>query len=416
MERPRLHLVPCVLTVVAVVDCSGAHTDPTQVAGRAQLNDVSVLYPLAKTEGDFESYLPASTPGRGGVLLPLDLYERAASAFWPGSYGPPSQSTLDATYSTLRVIAFRLDPCFANVGPITPQSHCQAQIRLVLQPLAFANGATTADDEAVHAFYSLTPEELVSAVRAVVAARESIGGLADLGPLAVHPILARQGPGGPMARVLGSLVARYAGASNLVRVTTLRSANVGESRPKGERQAKAWNFHGYEVVGGMLTPLVIPALPSGSTSVDFIARSAPLNGVFQPPTTSPDDMQMMADATRFDAAGAAARASSFDAALRIENPDVNSPNTIDCASCHLARPSRDLVAATLGLSAANDPNAFTADPRFVPSADMALTTSGNATMLNVHAFSYLAGDAMINARTINESASIVAYLNAGVLP
>jgi hypothetical protein len=383
--------------------------------GRAQLNDVSVLYPFAKTESDFESYLSASALGRGGALLPRTLYERAAAAFWTGSYGPPTQSTLDMTYSMLRVIAFRLDPCFANVGPITEQSLCQAQIRLVLQPVAYASGSTTTGDEAVHAFYSLTTEDFGSAVRAIIAARESISGFADLGPLAVHPIMARQGPGGQMAQVLNLLVTQYAGASNLVRVTVLSSASVF-APPRRGKETRSWNFHGYDVVNGTLTPIVIPALPSGSTSVNFDARTDPLIGVFLPPTISSDDMQTMANATLFDAASAAARASAFDAALRIENPNFNSPNTIDCASCHLARPSRDFVATKLGFSAADNPNAFTADPRFVPSADMALTTSNDGTAVNVHAFSYLGDQPTINTRVINESASIVAYLNTRVLP
>jgi hypothetical protein len=47
---------------------------------------------------------------------------------------------------------------------------------------------------------------------------------------------------------------------------------------------------------------------------------------------------------------------------------------------------------------------------------MGLTTSNGGTAVDVHAFSYLGGQPMINARVINESASIVAYLNARVLP
>lgn len=422
-HRPLLLLVCSCLAVTAgsAMGCSSrADTEPTtgtdgSTAGRAQLNDVSVLYPLATTESGFESYLSASASTRGGVLLPQTLYEGAESEFWPGSYSAPTQSALDTIYGMLRMVAFRLDPCFANIGPITEPSHCQAQIRLVLQPLSYANGSTTAGDGAVHAFYSLSTEDFESAVRAVIAARESISGSADLGPLAVHPIMARQGPDGQMAHRLNSLVTQYAGASNLVRVTVLNSASV-PAPPRAAHPARIWNFHGYDVVGGTLEPLVIPALPSGSTSVNFSAAADPLVGAFLPPSVSSDNMQTMADATRFDAASAAVQTSAFDAALRIENPDFNSPNTIDCASCHLARPSRDLVAAKRGFSAANNPNAFSADPRYVPCRDMALTTSNDGTALNVHAFSYLGGQPMINARVINESASIMTYLNTRVLP
>jgi hypothetical protein len=398
LNVPRLFCLVLSASALALANAGCASAAPGGGSSDPpQMNDISVLFPLAKIQSDFQSHLAASAQGRGGALLPQDLYESSAE---PHSQPMP--------YDTLRVVAFRLDPCFANVGPITPQSSCQAQIRLVFQPLTYTSGSTIAFDGAVHAFYSLTADELVSAVRDVIGAREANGGSEDLGPLAVHPIMAAQGPGGPMARALDAIVTRYAGAANLVRFTLLRSASLVGNPGSGED--RFWNFSGYDVAGGALTPMVIPALPAGSTNVNFLSTTEPLEGTFSPDTSAADDMQAMASATRFDTASKDEQSRDFDAALRIENPDFHSPNTIDCASCHLAQPSRDLVAAKLGYSAKDNPSAFAANPQFVPAADMALTTSQGGAELNVHAFSYRDDKPMINARVVNESAAIVAYL------
>jgi hypothetical protein len=107
-----------------------------------------------------------------------------------------------------------------------------------------------------------------------------------------------------------------------------------------------------------------------------------------------------------EAATVGQRQAAFDAALRIENPHRQTPDTIDCVSCHMAEPARELVAQPLGLSADGNPNAFVADG-MIPANDLLSTTHVVSTDagLNMHAFSYRRTEPMINRRVINETAA-----------
>src|SRR4051812_15657448 len=97
---------------------TGDEEDVKKAKPGAQMNDVSVLYPLAKTQAEFDhGYLPASAKGQGGALLPVALYE-AAGFVSPKQNGPlPPGADAALAYTELRAVAFRIDPCFANIGP-----------------------------------------------------------------------------------------------------------------------------------------------------------------------------------------------------------------------------------------------------------------------------------------------------------
>jgi hypothetical protein len=95
--------------------------------------------------------------------------------------------------------------------------------------------------------------------------------------------------------------------------------------------------------------------------------------------------------------------SVWQSALRIENPTKHSPDTMDCASCHLTH-ARGGVEQAFAFDASSDANTFTS----------AVTTKG-ATVKNggdLHAFSYKGATALVSQRTINETASIVTAINA----
>jgi len=383
------------------VDAPVTPEDP--IAG-VQMNDVSVLLPLATTQADFATYLTATSPAANGALFPEALFTN-------------DQDDGPIAYGALRVVAFRFDPCFAHLGPITDPAACDNQLRLVFQPLAFADGATTAGDAAVHVSYALTREQLFAAVREVVAARAEAT-TADLGPLAVHPVVATQGLAGPLAQRLLAIVASYADAAKVERFTSF----VADPTQLGPAQASPpddptmpvfWQFHGVDVADGVASPLLIPTT-GGAVGISLNASTMPLESIFGETTTSPDNIDVLASADQAAAATPAVRQAAFDAALRVENPAKNSPNTIDCVTCHMAEPARVLVGQmTLGLTAAGDPNAFAADPS-VPSADLGTTTQlvdadGG---LDIHAFSYRAASPMINQRVVDESAVNVGYLAA----
>jgi hypothetical protein len=381
---------------------------PEQPIVGVQMNDVSVLLPLATSSAEFAAYLSATSAGANGPLFPAAMFMA-------------DQDDGPISYDELRVVAFRFDPCFAHLGPITDPAACDDQLRLVFQPLTFIGGATVADDAAVHVSYSITRAQLLAAVTEVVAARAQYS-TTDLGPVAVHPIIASQGLGGPLARSLLAIVAKYADGTKVERFTSF-VADTGTSGGSGlgVRSGSgsgvtvdtdvSWDFAGFNVTGGVATALEIPTLDT-TTGIGLNVSASPLESLFSETTSSADNIEILASADQATAATPAVRQAAFDAALRVENPTKNSPNTIDCLTCHMAEPARVLVGQPMfGLTPLGDANAFVADPS-IPSADLTTTPSlidadGG---LNLHAFSYRGSSAMINQRVVNETAANVFYL------
>ena len=122
---------------------------------------------------------------------------------------------------------------------------------------------------------------------------------------------------------------------------------------------------------------------------------------------------LLANFNTASTASAADVAAAFDSALRIENPHDHTPNTIDCGSCHMAEPARQLVGEALGLHEAGNANAFVPSPA-LPVADVVTTTHvvGSDGEINIHAFSYRGAEPMINQRVVNETAANIALISA----
>jgi hypothetical protein len=367
----------------------------------AQLDDLSVLYPLATSQAAFDrGYLAPDSPGLGGPLLPAAVYEQAFGS--PGTLqlgGTPAAPAL----AGLRMVAFRLDPCFARLEA-TPDAACENQLRVVFQTLRFDGTQAIAADDAVHAFYALRRDQLAAAVQASIALRRKYAGdQRQLGPLAPHPILVEQGLDGELAAAFDQLVLQLAGARNLSRITQVTSSGLGT----------AWNFSGVDVASGTATRMAIPTVPPGTTTVAFFAGFSPgtLTGqpAFTPATAAAaiDDLQLLGDVQRAARASAADRQRAYDASLRIEDPTLHSPNTIDCASCHLAQAVRGMVGEAAFHLAASNPEARAAAGR--------LPAPAPEDGVNVHMFGYKGKRASIHPRTANEAAAVTAYVNATLL-
>ena len=367
-------------------------------AGLAQMNDLTIVMPLAKTQAQFDGYLPAK------ALLPKAMY--TAKFPDPTSNGAIGSDTT-MTYGNLRVVAVRLDPCFANIGPVTDPATCDNQLRIVLQSLTYKDGSTQAIDGAVHVFYRLSREQLVAAIKEIVALRKANGQTTAMGPLAPHPLIVRQGEDGAFAQGLNAIILKYASAGTLIRFTHFQSSNL----------QTVWGFAGFDVDGATATPMEIPNLPGSATSVSFFQGFAsPMNGGFTPEASAKDTVTLLANAANAKAATKTQQQAAYDAALRIENPGFHSPNTIDCASCHVGQAARLLIGDdVLGLSATGNPNLFVRDPKFVSARSMKQTTNVRTQPLNVHMLSYRNDQLMIGQRVINETAATVAYVNGVVL-
>lgn len=367
----------------------------------AQVADVSILFPLAKTKASFDrGYL---TPGN---MLPKTVYERA--------FGPPGTLQVGGTPAApalagLKLVAVRFDPCFANSNP------CKNQMRLIFQTLSFAQASnkTTAADDAVHVFYSLTRDELKGAVQKMIELRRRKIGERRLGALGPHPLLKAANGDLDLATAgeVNALVTSLAKADKLVQFTQFAPSGLDTT----------WNFSGFDVEKN--AAVKIPALPANDdTHVAFFAGFTPgeLEGdpAFVPASTAPaaDDIQSLGNRATANAAGAAGRARAFAALNRLENPTLHTPDTTDCASCHAVEPVRKLIGAKHYASemAAAKAHAFAANETYVPAADLARLETPDSGV-NVHMFSYKGTVPSVHQRTINESAAIVADLNARIL-
>lgn len=379
--------------VAGEVACSTA-TEPGPAAPRALtvdvgVHDVSFLYPLPP-QAQRTSLLGAASAGARGPLLPADLY---------GGLPPLDLLTPNLeSYHLFRVVAVRLDPCFPGLG-VVDEASCKNQLRLVMQPVVPQVGtqALTTSDTALHLFYALSRVELADVLAQLVELRRA-SGVAD-GPVGVHPALARDGVEGAFARGARSLLLAHAGRENLTRITFMALEQVGQ----------AWRFGGFEVEGGALRPMLIPLVgvkEQTFQNLDLKGRTFERAATY-PASPAEDDLRLLLDPTALEAASPAARLVAYKHALRIENPTAHSPDTIDCATCHVASPARRFAEATYGLSA-EGPERYS-HPAGAPLAG----ATGTATN-ELRAFGYFGVQPSVSPRAVNETAEVVHRVNATV--
>jgi hypothetical protein len=379
--------------------------DGPWITGAAlQINDVSLLFPLPTTLAERDgNMLAASSVGPRGALLPGSAYD---------AVGRIIALSQEAPIESLRVVAMRLDPCFAVLAPSLTGDGCEAQLRLVMQPIsefASSTGAHPAFDASVHTFYRLTRPEVYALKDALVALRLASSGGEHLGPLAPHPLLVAQGLGGAYATGLRTLIVGAAGASNLSRIATMSSTGSAE-----------WRFKIFDVdsTTGQVSPREIATLPAGTSTQSIVAFNinAP-DASFNPPSASPDEFSELASTTNAASLTLAARHAQFEGLVRTENPRRTTPETVACASCHFAMTVKKRIAEPqYGLldSAATD--AFRLDPQLALVIDVRPRFAVQSVDFNVHAFSYNGNDAAIVQRTVNESAAIVEYFARSPMP
>jgi hypothetical protein len=381
-----------------------SHFDPSDL----QLNDVSVLFPLPKTEQERSAgLLPVTAEGARGVLLPEKLYDGVGHILGsvnlhPGAVGGDST----APYANLRVIALRIDPCFATLEPSLDGTGCANQLRLVVQE----QDVVGAYDSALHLFYSISRDELLRLVAGIAGLRQTLVAGERLGKLQPHPVMVAEGLAGAMASGVRSAILALAGEQNLVRITRMTAQG-----------GPFWHFSGFDVAAGELAPMHIPTLPSGTDLAQFFERGfgdiERLEPKATPESGSEDDFMVLLDVQAARALSKAEQQSSLASLLRVENPGHHSPNTVDCVSCHAATPATQLVIEPmLELSGEGIAGGFAPDPQLFSAAELEATFDDREPLTNVHAFSYNGMGIGINQRAVNESAAVVQYLSKQTFP
>lgn len=367
---------------------------PTQLTRDVGVNDVSILYPLPADISLRTSLIGAAASGARGELLPRALYLSL----------PPLHTTTsnDESYDFLRVVGIRIDPCFPGLD-VPSEDACKNQIRLVLQPIMIKQDGSrlVAMDVAVHLFYALDRAELSQVLAEVVALREAAGVAREDGPLDVHPALRSEGVDGAFADGLRDVLLRHAGEKNLTRVTFMGNEQVG----------LVWRFGGFEYQNGELSPISIKLVDVTEQTFhnEDLAGATFENAGSFPVSPSIDDIRLFFNPTQADAASDAERQAAYDAALRIESPEKNSPDTIDCATCHAAMAARQFAEQRYGLVADGNPNLYQ-HPDGLPLEGANIEATNE-----LRAFGYLEDRTSISQRVVNETAAVVAHVNEVVV-
>jgi hypothetical protein len=161
-----------------------------------------------------------------------------------------------------------------------------------------------------------------------------------------------------------------------------------------------WPFGLFDMVNGKLEPQTIVTTDTKRQTLE----GAGFRKVVEPPTKAADNpVALMAIMGPKRAASPAERA-AFGAVLRIQNPNIHTPETMACVECHAAQRMQTAGETTLGLA----PTEFGAD--YFPTTLKMPTRTIDAE--NFHSCGYLGSNLAISTRTANETAAVVAAMNA----
>ncbi len=362
----------------------GGGVDPGPGPSRAPgMTDLSILFPLPSSAGEMDGLVAADDQGASGEVLPPAVFDAMPQLSFNFSDKP-------SEYAALRAVAARLDPCFGSLDLAGP---CSAQLRLVMQPLAQNEGDVVAADAAVHLFYSLSEEEFTGLLGALTRAQSA----ADAeGPLGVHPAMAREGLSGASAQSIRAAMLAYAGADRLVRATFMQLGGQGN----------VWEFGGFEVQGGALTPIGIAGTSNLTQRFENNAFHDPPNfyGAVVP-VIPPDDFAIFYES---DIAGTMtddALRAAYVSALRVENPTIHTADSVACVQCHTANAAIDWAERNTDLELEDQPSRFTSDHDLTQPSPIFAERS-----MTVRAFGYQDRDVAVSRRTVYETATLVTYV------
>ncbi len=357
------------------------------------LNDVSYLMPLPADIQD-NNLLKIDTSGKGGPLLPEHLVNKIPVLSF--------QQDRAESNRLMRALAVRIDPCF----PLpTPQS-CQAQIRLVWQPLELSpRGQVQTIDAALHSFYVLTEGEFKSLLGDLQEWKKknpvNTRGL----PLQVHPAW-REGADSPSLVEFLSVIKKYIGQANLTRITAMVLRG----------NADMWAFAGFEVRENSVVMFPVARL-GDRLSQAFVNLAVPADhfagGGISPQPKGADTLnKITAESILVETGEEETVISEAQAAYRAENPHRFTPESMDCVSCHVARPALQWV---LNKRPELKVDQIWNDEVYRNAKyDLDNVSPQFWSTQNIRAFGYFGKDIAISQRVINESAEVADLVRAFV--
>lgn len=369
------------------------------------VNDVSILWPLPKLRVNLTQLINLDGTG----FLSKENFDRIMDigvieddpgyAFWRIKYW--------------YIVAARLDTC-AKVLPTGP---CETELRLVSQPMMHFSDSALGADNALHLIYHLSADQGKEVAKILYDLKTQDPNMSTNGkPLDIHPIMAAQGLEGAFAQGMRTLVTTYARETNLKEATAMLRLN-----------AKEWRFvRSLPNAAGELEIAALPFVDGPQQTLFGEVRPDRAPGIFneiRPHGTNADSLNEAADSDEPSVGGfyklpEQRQNELLQAALRIDNPLVHTPSTIDCVSCHMA--SR-VLARVKGRDylEVNDGN----PDRYIPPMPMTMTniTEDREITLGYTSRGFGYGimtprGASVTQRVINDSARIASDLNQNYLP
>jgi hypothetical protein len=281
----------------------------------------------------------------------------------------------------------RIDPCFDAHDPATTRG-CKRQMRLTAQPML--DGQLI--DASIHLFYPLDDMQFVTALRGL---RELKAGGSGNPALSVHPIMKREGLGGPFAKRLKEIVLAACDESRLTRMTFMATGRSGNN----------WFWGGLEKQSdGTWKPMTIPTRGDAHEDAFHQNGRGTHDGVSLHSDLFPDVLSKSENIPRMSARDFEA---AIDKLQKIQNPALLSTEQVSCATCHVTgmtfghaleqRRLREAPATPSAFPAPTGQNVKVADETGFSGA-------------NMHAFSWFQDKVAVSARAVNESARVAAFV------
>lgn len=371
--------------------CTGAKCDAPSHPWN--VNDVSFLYP-APTPAEIELLLGMVEQRDGGevVLLPRALFDRLGQDTSFLTETPDR----DKHYPHLRVTAARIDPCFEQR---VPDDGCRRVIRLVAQPAwpvpEDAPEIIDVFDASIHLFYELDEVGFRKLLDGYVALK---GGEVIDAPLGVHPLIAREGLGGPFARGLNRLLLAHIGEETLLRMTFMATGRSGNN----------WFWGGFDrATDGTFALSPIPGLelegePLLEDAFDRTASNEPpiLFGL------EDFDERLLHDVLVDEMSEAELHAAAQQV-YRLEDPGARDATDTRCMSCHVAGRRLDIAFARRGLALPPD-ESYTPPP----GQNVEVVDPTSLDEDSMHGLSWFRDQPAVSRRVVKESAEAAALLRS----
>jgi hypothetical protein len=368
------------LSSLAAACSDGSEPEPDAYLGGSRLgpNDVSLLLPLP---ADPETSATLSRMSDEGGLVPRTLFDRLVA-----------DDILDP-YESFHVVAVRFDLCDRTAPGACP-TDSDGRLRVVFQPLAKASPQTIGIDVAFHAFYPIPARELGDVVASLRELRAMTGTSPDA-PLAVNSAV----DDAAYATKLRALVTRYAKPASLFRLTLFGQPSIISSI--------RWVLRGVVRDGSSYVDISIPA-------IDVTEQQAVLTGALDeisfeilPNADVPTGFAIAPLESTFASASRPQQLAALEALAAVDNPLLETAETLPCVSCHVSTLLLPDRAATVGVEVASLQNTF--ESTFNLSIDAGISTQRDRSLRN---FGWFFGEPAISQRVANETAQVLAEIEA----